>query len=271
MYCRMLRIMVLGLLAGVLALGDAFAQKPNPGKGPVAVDASKALPSGTFVGKLVSLPDSDRMFEISATVPQIVPNPNARPNPNIVRQIAAIQRDQVNVVRSRNKVQALMQLQRAILQLEVMVAQAEANAYRVIQIPVKVDFQASEDLQVRVLQPPAAFDDKGNIKKYTAAELKELKGKNPNLPGYEASNDALKVGQMVRVTLAPYKPPSPGATEKKPDLDKDKDKDAEEPKKDKAKAKPMEPTEKKRQVNLIVILDDSASSDSTPTSRKDKK
>ena len=37
---------------------------------------------------------------------------------------------------------------------------------------------------------------------YTKAELKELKGKDADLPGYEATPDALKAGQMLKVTLA---------------------------------------------------------------------
>jgi hypothetical protein len=35
---------------------------------------------------------------------------------------------------------------------------------------------------VRSLQPPVAFDDKGNVKKYTAQELKEMRG-DGKLPG----------------------------------------------------------------------------------------
>ena len=48
---------------------------------------------------------------------------------------------------------------------------------------------------------PKVFDDEGKVKKYTEAELKELRGKKTNLPGYEGKVDDLKVGQTVKVTV----------------------------------------------------------------------
>ena len=56
-------------------------------------------------------------------------------------------------------------------------------------------------MKVRLAQPPEAFDDKGNIKKYTAKELKELKGPD-NLPGYTGTLDDVKTNQLVLVSLA---------------------------------------------------------------------
>ena len=60
------------------------------------------------------------------------------------------------------------------------------------------------------------FDDKGNPKQYTKDELKALKGKDSDLPGYESTLDTLKIGDTVKVTLAAPK------TDKK-DADKDAD------------------------------------------------
>jgi hypothetical protein len=57
----------------------------------------------------------------------------------------------------------------------------------------------ADDVVVRVMQLPLQFDDMGKPKKYTAEEKKELRGKDPNLPGYKSDYDSLKPGQIVRV------------------------------------------------------------------------
>jgi len=62
------------------------------------------------------------------------------------------------------------------------------------------DWVSTDDVKVRILKPPPAFDDKGNPKKYTRKELRELKG-DSKLPGYPAEFSDLKPGQYVQVTL----------------------------------------------------------------------
>jgi len=57
-----------------------------------------------------------------------------------------------------------------------------------------------DDVKVRTKNPPVAYDDKGNKKKYTAKELKELKG-DSKLPGYSAGFEDLKTNQYVQVSL----------------------------------------------------------------------
>ena len=107
---------------------------------------------------------------------------------------------------------------------------------------------------------PQAFDDKGDIKKYTPAELKELKGKDANLAGYESTAENLKTGQVVQVILKRHQAPKPPpADAPKKDADKDKDKDTEkEAAKDKPKEKEMPKegaNEKKFQAQVIIIID----------------
>jgi len=57
-----------------------------------------------------------------------------------------------------------------------------------------------DDVKVRTKNPPVAYDDKGNKKRYTPKELKELKG-DSKLPGYNAGFEDLKNNQIVQVTL----------------------------------------------------------------------
>ena len=57
-----------------------------------------------------------------------------------------------------------------------------------------------DDVKVRTKNPPVQYDDKGNKKKFTSKELKELKG-DPKLPGYSAEFNDLKQNQVVEVSL----------------------------------------------------------------------
>jgi hypothetical protein len=83
------------------------------------------------------------------------------------------------------------------------------------------ELAASDDLKVRLPYPPPATDERGNPKKYTAKELKALKGPG-NEWGYTADFDGLKPGQTVRFYLKwpkpaakqpPRKPNAPKETE----------------------------------------------------------
>lgn len=80
----------------------------------------------------------------------------------------------------------------------------------------------TDDLKVRVLTPPVVFDDKGRPKRYSAKELKELKGEG-NLPGYTADLESLHPNQTVLLYLMRKKKPAKkeGALEKD-GLDDDK-------------------------------------------------
>jgi hypothetical protein len=67
-----------------------------------------------------------------------------------------------------------------------------------------VDFTGTDDVKVRLTDPPPAYDEKGNIKKRTAKELKELKG-DSNLPGYPAEWSDVRQGSYVKLTLVKKK------------------------------------------------------------------
>lgn len=81
---------------------------------------------------------------------------------------------------------------------------------------VEVDVPIKDATKIRSKTLLEAYDDKGSIKKYTAEELKALKGSNPNLPGYEVKIDELAPGSVVEVTLGKS---SGGKNNKKDDDD----------------------------------------------------
>jgi hypothetical protein len=257
------------MVAGILALGWASALAAPP-KGPPALDADKLAP-GVFSGTIVTTPDTDRLFTLNVTYQklQLRPGQNlGRTNANLQRQynhIVQLQNQMMNPGR-RNPVALMQQLQNAMVNFEVQQARAEANLFQVVTATQKVEFQAEENVKVRIKDLPQDFDDKGNIKKYTREELAELKGKDKNLPGYESSIDALKVGQVVQVTLGAHKKPRPSSSSstsvsKNKDADSDKDKDSEK----------ESTNQHKMQVKMIVILKDGPSSGSTTSQSGNKK
>src|SRR5205807_8948348 len=67
-----------------------------------------------------------------------------------------------------------------------------------------VNIELDPKVQYRTLFLPEVFDDMGNVKKYTDAEKKELKG-DWKLAGYKAKAEEVKDGQKVAVTLAKSK------------------------------------------------------------------
>jgi hypothetical protein len=62
------------------------------------------------------------------------------------------------------------------------------------------EFDIDDEIKIRLQQPRRAFDDKGNPKKYSPAELKQLRGQEQrNVPGYPAEFADLKTGRAVTI------------------------------------------------------------------------
>lgn len=64
------------------------------------------------------------------------------------------------------------------------------------------EFEAADDVKVRLAQPPQKYDEKGNPLRYTASELRRMR----DPLGYFADFDAVKSGQTVRLGLVKPKP-----------------------------------------------------------------
>ncbi len=259
-------------LALLLAL-PAFADDKNPPakvdpKAPV--DADKLTP-GEFTGKLKSTPGSDGNFTLTVEYQHLeLKNPNQLPKNNAgsktlshdIQHVTKLQQQVANAKKPQDQVRRLQELQNAVAQLQLQVVKMELNPqqlYKVVTDKKDVDFHASEDVKVRLLNLQMEYDDKGNLKKYTKEELKELKGKDVDLPGYEAAMDKLATGQKLTVTLAKHKEPAKTDKDKESNLDKDKDKDTD---KDKT-------ADKKTEVTLILIVsEDTTTSDKAKPSKK---
>ncbi len=247
-------------LALLLALPAAAAQKNKP-QPQSPLDADK-LASGKFTGFLLTTPGTDRTFTVRVQYQDVQLKPNALRNANSQsnhanRQLQQIARLQQQMARSRNPAQQMAQIQRLVAQMQVGQLRAQQNLYNVVTRYQDVEFQAEESVKVRTMDLPEQFDEKGNIKKYTREELRQLKGKDTNLPGYESAFEALKEGQLIQVTLAAHHAKKPATTsgdaKEKLTLDKALEKDKEKDKSSLDKALDKD-SEKHKQVRLIVIV-----------------
>jgi hypothetical protein len=248
--------LALGLLfLGWAATGGADSKAPPT---PPVLDSDKLAP-GTFTGTIISTPNAERSFTVNVAYQKIQLKPGqnlGRTNANLQREynrIVQLQNQLMHPSRRRNPLGTMQRLERAIVQFQVQLARAEANLFQVIPATQKVEFQAEENVKVRNKRLPEEFDEKGNIKHYTAAELVKLKGKDRDLPGYESSVENLQVGQVVQVTLRVHQKtaethPSSASTSSRADREKEEERSQQH----------------HLQVRMIMILKDDGGTLSTP-------
>jgi hypothetical protein len=190
------------------------AAKPSPGKVDLSkdldknVNSEKTIKAGHLTGKVLAIIESKKSLRLQVTLQ--VPKLNAG-------ALNGLQQAQVNlqVAMARNDVGGVINARNSI-------AQHQANLYHFQTVTKEVELQTTDDVKVRLAYPPAQFDDKGKPKKYTAKELKELKGPDPRLPGYNGEFSDLQQEQTVTVTLVKKKDaPRPAAKPKGKEADVD--------------------------------------------------
>lgn len=257
--CLLLTAFML-MVAAVESHAQNKKKKPdNDNPASTTIDSDK-LRAGEFIGTLKSTPGSDRIFLLEIETPQLVPSGGGggggrggRGN-NIMQQqnrLAQAQRAISTARTPQQRMQAMQRYQQAMLQQQRAmsgIGRGGIPGYRVNTIKQEIEFQLSEKARVRTMLLPEEFDDKGNVKKYSARELAQLRGPDSSLPGYSSSLDKLEPGQKVRVILGRVAASGPKA-------DKDADPDAK--------------ADKRSQVKTLVILG-AASSDS-PTGKAKRK
>lgn len=276
-----------GIATLLLLVGQSVSAAPPKGNAASVpnVDADTLRP-GHFIGTIVSAPNSDRMFTLRITYPEIrlkqganMPNLNhahARFVYNQYRTMWNLQRQEVRL--EHHRVRNMMQMQRMYMQMqwreqttvarmqqqELRLLQQELraiqNMYQVVSVSRDVDFQSDAKVKVRLKNLPEQFDEKGRAKKYTNAERAALKGKDKDLIGYESSEEALRPGQVVMTTLLRHTK-SHSSTLTTPAFKKQKAADQEED----------ASIEHKMQVSMIVILKDGDSPPPANSAKKKKK
>jgi hypothetical protein len=219
-------LLVLGLALPVFG-ADPPKAGDKPDQGP------KLVPLGEMTGVLKSTGGSEAGLTLHVTLKYVEANAGAEVA--LLRDQQELLLRQRQIMMTRNPVwrqQAMI----ALVQEAQRMQQDKQNLFRVKQIEKDVEIQPADEMRIRSLHPPVAFDEKGNPKKYTAQELKEMRG-DGKLPGYAAELTGLQDGQVVTVHLA-------------------RKKDAAKPKDPKDKDKKDPPADEKPLATMIVIVAD---------------
>jgi hypothetical protein len=225
-------IVLLAVAMPLVAADEKKKKKGDADTTPPATeqDYKQLAQAREITGKLLNFDPTARRLTIQ--VEYLIYRPNDKlkggKGANLQRQQEELLREQQQVLRSRNPAEMmrrLQQLQARVQRLQAQQLKGQKDLFKTEKAHKDFDLETIENVKVRLAQLPTEYDDKGFPKKYTDKELKERKGPDPKLPGYTASPDDVKVGQIVKLTLA-RKKPAPKPADKDKDEDKDKDKDA---------------------------------------------
>jgi hypothetical protein len=174
----------------LLLTGSQVNAQKKPGMDKDA-NSEKMIKAGILTGKVAAIYEDKRKIRLAVPVPTL--------NPAGLQGIQQAQIQMLQARMSRNPV-AMIAAQRALIQ-------AQANLYTTTM--QDVELQAMDDVVVRTARPREEFDEKGKIKRLTKAELKELKGPDPKMPGFKAEFGDVSTDQVVQVTLVRKKPAGP--------------------------------------------------------------
>jgi len=164
-----------------------------------------------LVGKIQV--DGNSQHDVTLHITQKILEPDYGAQQQYAQQQMQLAQYQVRMLIGRtpnDRLQATQQYYQAAMQL----AQTQQRLFRPKDYNYDVQLRFADDMKVRLLQPPVDYDDKGNLKKYTAKELQELRGKD-GLPGFTGDMDAVRSGQIVRVFLARKQVPTAQAAKTK--------------------------------------------------------
>jgi hypothetical protein len=175
---------ILPILALFLPASHAQDAKGDAGKLPPKeklATKDKMLSAGKVTGRLTQIDPAQRSFMVQAEY--------AKPNPGAIQNIANLAQ-QLASARQRGDAKGIINAQ---------VELAKAKPYDVATTPL--EFEADDVVKIRTLLTPLEYDAKGKPRKLTAEEIKERKGKERKLPGYEADFDSLRPGQYVEINI----------------------------------------------------------------------
>ncbi len=171
--------------------------------------AEKMVKAGEITGKLIRISEGSQQYlTIQVTLRYQVPNPGA------IQNAANVQLQIQQTILDRNM--KPLDKQRKLLDLQNQLAQHQRNAYTAKEEKKDFELKVDDDLEVRTLNLPTLFDDKGKPRTPTAKEKKELKG-DRKLPGYKSDLESLMVDQIVTAYLSKKKEPKGAPKEKDPD------------------------------------------------------
>jgi hypothetical protein len=226
---RLSFLLALFLVVPVLAADDDETKPKDENK----PKKGKQTPTLKFLAKLVKVNKSSKILTVELHQPIVVANNHH------IRNVAHWQRKLVEA----GRVKKPQDRAKRIAEAQNHIAFHEARSFQVKDKHQNVDLQAVEDLQVRTMVLPPAYDDKGNPRKHTADELKELKGPNKDLPGYTADFSDLKGNLIVEITIGQPKNTGPKGPSSSSSASKTDDKEP----------GPEKPADSRPKVVMVVI------------------
>jgi hypothetical protein len=159
------------------------------------VNTDKSIRAGQISGKVVAVVESKKSLRLS--VPIAVPHINQgalnAAAQNQVEYAQALARGDAN-----GAAQALVRMQ-----------QNQAQAITLQTVYKEIELTTTDDVKVRLANPPPKYDEKGRLVRPSGKELQELRGPDPKLPGYNGEFSDLAQEQVVTVTLVRKKNEGP--------------------------------------------------------------
>jgi hypothetical protein len=169
--------------------------------------------SGELVGKVTKISKRSKGFTLRVEYLELVPNSGGRGSSGVPPDLQALARQQqewanlqTGLQKSKFPVQRLAKLQHysAKFDHQRMKSHAQHLPYHIAVRHASIDLQPAAEVEIRLSEPPQKFDDHGKPQKYTAAELRDLKGPGKAW-GYPANWSDLQKGQTIAVFLAKKK------------------------------------------------------------------
>jgi hypothetical protein len=199
--------LVLAFTAAVLSAADApkgSGSVTPPSQGSGSVSDPGFVTTNILIGQLNNLNVEARTFTLNVKTQTPVPNQNAQNDLARAQQdLQRAQQDYNNAQTIRDpkqRAQKINDAQNRANDATNRINTAKGNLVKVEEKSQDVQMQMTDDMVVRTLNLPVFFDDKGNPRKPTDDELKELM-QPPGFPGYKAALSDLANGQNVEVFI----------------------------------------------------------------------
>lgn len=228
-----------------------------------AQEYSALLGYKQIAGSIYYIDSGAKTVTLRIDISSYAPNPNYRPNTggtgynnnpfrnyrggntNHAQQYSHLMQQYHQAMSSKNPVQqqqAMMRVAQQMQMLEMQMMQQMGRAeYTMMQQamrnnnpnnqPFKIttqkkdyDLEFVDNVSVRKMYLGTEYDDMGNVKQYTKAQLADLKGKDSSRPGYNAKFEDLTPGQEVTLYLSrpsAVKKAAPAPAKKADDKDAD--------------------------------------------------
>lgn len=203
--------------------------------GPTSKEYDQLTNAREVTAKLAFVDPGSVNFSIKMEYTAFEPNPNFKGGGggnNAFQQMQRLMRQQphnrftnnrhanpAQVMRQQMQIQQQMQRQMSQMMAKGGKPNAGNMPYKQVTHNKEFQLEAIDKVVVRRLAMPPEFDDNGNKKQLTDAEKRELRGKDPNLPGFTAKFADLRAGQTVKVYMASVQGKDP--KKKADDLDLD--------------------------------------------------